>query len=363
MTRDGTILIYRTTVFVDGQEVVSILLLVTIVDDSILGYQHKEVADKYFDYLRSKAKIVVTFEPKKFVGFRIHYDRERGIMQLDQTDYIFKLAQMYGINKEDPTIDRACTEEDRIALAEGTPDEETVTLVRSMTGGMAWVAYGTRADVIAALKVATRTMHKPTPELVAFLKRLLQFLFNTRADKLTFKRGEWVTPDGTRANVNQIIAYVDSSWANAGPEFNMKSQYGFAIQLNGGCVAAGSGLSPCVADSSSYAEVMALHVASKDIVYLQQIIDVVYETLGQVAPKAIIMEDNTTAVAVMTNNKSATRSRHFNIKFFYLADLIQSGVMSIKYIPTAHQVADILTKATPAAIFQRLRKWLLGNVD
>ncbi len=69
----------------------------------------------------------------------------------------------------------------------------------------------------------------------------------------------------------------------------------------------------------------------------------------------MIFEDNTTAIAVMTNNKSATRSRHFDIKYFYLADLIQRGLVSIKYVATENQVADMLTKTTTAAVFQRLR--------
>jgi hypothetical protein len=46
---------YRTKAVINGREEESMLLLVTIVDDSILGYQHKEVAEKYFEYLRTKA--------------------------------------------------------------------------------------------------------------------------------------------------------------------------------------------------------------------------------------------------------------------------------------------------------------------
>jgi hypothetical protein len=71
VTRDGTILIFIATLVVNSQEIQSILLLVTVVDDSILGYKQREVADKYFEYLRSKEKIVVSYTPKVFVGLEI----------------------------------------------------------------------------------------------------------------------------------------------------------------------------------------------------------------------------------------------------------------------------------------------------
>jgi hypothetical protein len=203
-------------------------------------------------------------------------------------------------------------------------------------------------------------MHRPTPVLIDFLMHLMQWLFNTRLRQLTFRGDEgWETLDGTKIARNQLAVFVDSSYANAGPQFQMKSQYGFCILLNGACVAAGSGLGPHPVDSSSYAEVVALHVASKDILYLQQIVDVV--CCKSKPKRPIVFEDNTTAIAVMTNNKSATRSRHFAIKYFYLADFFQRSDMVLQYVTSEDQVADILTKATPPAIFNRLSKRLMGE--
>ena len=216
-------------------------------------------------------------------------------------------------------------------------------------------------DVTEPVKTAARYMHKPTSVLIEYLKHTMQWLFNKRERMLTFRKGEWKTLDGTTIAPNQMAVYVDSSYANAGPEMQMRLQYGYAILINGGCVAAKAGLGPHPVDSSSYAEVVALHVASKDVLYLQQIIDAVCK--GKNMPRPVIFEDNTTAIAVMTNNKSATRSRHFDIKYFYLADLIQRGLVSIKYVATENQVADMFTKTTTAAVFQRLSCRLMGDMD
>jgi hypothetical protein len=360
VTRDGTILMYRAKKVVNGREESSMLILITIVDDSILGYQDKEVAEKYFEYLQTKAKFVVSWTPKQFVGIEIDYDREKGILRLRQTDYINKALQKLGINKEDPTVTSPWLENADLGLADGEPDEVMVTKARTCIGVASWVANGTRKDLTAVVRTAARVMHKPKTGLIQFLMHLLQWIFNTRNRCLTFRRGEWKTLHGVTIANLQLAAYVDSSWANAGPEFQMRSQYGWCIMMGGACVAAGSGLGSFTVDSSSYAEVYALHKASKDIEYIQMIVNVIME--GNLPPKAIVFEDNTTAIAVMTNNKSATRSRHFDIKLFYMAGLIQRKVLDIAYVPTEHQVADMLTKDTPEHIFKRLSAALMGVI-
>lgn len=358
LTRDGTLLMYRTTVAVNGKEERSILILVTIVNDSILGYQHKEVAEKYFDYLRTKAKIVVSYSPKQFVGLEIDYDQNQRVMRIAQQAYTHKIAQKFGINKEDTTVSQWLEGAD-ISLAEEEADPEYVTKIRSMIGAVMWLGNGTRKDITAVVKTAARVMHRPKLSLEVFLLNLIQWLFNTRTRSLTYDGSKvWTAPDGTVIDINRVCAYVNSSYANAGVQFQMKSQYGYAIMINGGCTAAGSGLGAFTVDSSSYAEVYALHKASKDIEYIQVIASEIME--GD-QPAAIVFEDKTTAIVVMTNNKSVTRSRHFDIKLFYMADLIQRGIVILQYVTTEHQIADILTKATPTAIFKRLSAFLMGE--
>lgn len=359
LTRDGTLLIYRTTATVNGKVEKSILILVTIVDDSILGYQHKDVAEKYFDYLRTKAKIVVSYAPRQFVGLEIDYNQDQRVMRIGQQAYTHKIAQKFGVNKEDPVVTSPWLENADISLAEEEPDPDYVTKIRSMIGAVMWLGNGTRKDITAVVKTAARVMHRPKISLEAFLLNLIQWLFNTRTRTLTYDGSKaWTAPDGTVIDINRVCAYVDSSYANAGVQFQMKSQYGYAIMINGGCVAAGSGLGAFTVDSSSYAEVYALHKASKDIEYIQMIAN---EIMDGKQPAAIVFEDNTTAIAVMVNNKSVTRSRHFDIKLFYMADLIQRGIVILQYVTTEHQIADILTKATPTAIFNRLSAFLMGG--
>jgi hypothetical protein len=57
---------------------------------------------------------------------------------------------------------------------------------------------------------------------------------------------------------------------------------------------------------------------------------------------------------------SGKRTRHFNIKFFYITDLIQRQEVSIKYCPTDQMIADYMTKPLTGQKFHSFRKIIMN---
>jgi hypothetical protein len=57
-------------------------------------------------------------------------------------------------------------------------------------------------------------------------------------------------------------------------------------------------------------------------------------------------QDNTSAIKLEINGKesSGKRTRHFDIKFFYLTDLIKRGKMQVENCQTNEMDADYMTK-------------------
>ena len=76
----------------------------------------------------------------------------------------------------------------------------------------------------------------------------------------------------------------------------------------------------------------------------------------------IIYRDNTSSMKLEENGKSSSgrRTRHFNIKYFYITDLIQRGEVTIEYCPTNDMIADYMTKPITGAKFKRFRKQIMG---
>lgn len=53
------------------------------------------------------------------------------------------------------------------------------------------------------------------------------------------------------------------------------------------------------------------------------------------------------------------RSKHIDVKFYFLRDLRKDGTIDLKYCKSEDQAADMFTKALKRELFVKLRK-LLG---
>jgi len=70
----------------------------------------------------------------------------------------------------------------------------------------------------------------------------------------------------------------------------------------------------------------------------------------------IINCDNTSAINISKNPVQHFRTKYIVIKHHFLRDLVESKVVSLSFIPTDIQLADILTKPLDGSRFGSLRK-------
>ena len=57
-----------------------------------------------------------------------------------------------------------------------------------------------------------------------------------------------------------------------------------------------------------------------------------------------ILVDNQAAIAISQNPVFHGKTKHFNIKLFFLREVQKNGVVSLVYCKTEDQVADVFTK-------------------
>jgi hypothetical protein len=68
----------------------------------------------------------------------------------------------------------------------------------------------------------------------------------------------------------------------------------------------------------------------------------------------IINCDNTSAINISKNLVQHSRTKHIDIRHHFLRDLVESEVVSLSFIPTENQLADILTKTLVGSRFLSL---------
>ena len=76
----------------------------------------------------------------------------------------------------------------------------------------------------------------------------------------------------------------------------------------------------------------------------------------------ILYQDNQSAILLEKNGKasSSKRTKHVNIRFFFITDRVSKGELSIQWCPTGDMTADFWTKPVQGALFQKFRDQIMG---
>ncbi|RVW84559.1 Copia protein [Vitis vinifera] len=70
----------------------------------------------------------------------------------------------------------------------------------------------------------------------------------------------------------------------------------------------------------------------------------------------VVFCDNTSAINISKNPVLHSRTKHIDIRHHFIRDLVEDKVVSLEYVPTEGQIADILTKPLDVSRFESLRK-------
>jgi hypothetical protein len=86
-------------------------------------------------------------------------------------------------------------------------------------------------------------------------------------------------------------------------------------------------------------------------------------TFGCTNGEMHVYQDNKSSIRLETNGRgsSGKRTRHMNVRYFFIADRVKSKEIRIEYCPTGIMVADYFTKALQGMIFKQLRDMIMGN--
>ncbi|GKB79036.1 hypothetical protein Tco_0945931 [Tanacetum coccineum] len=61
--------------------------------------------------------------------------------------------------------------------------------------------------------------------------------------------------------------------------------------------------------------------------------------------KILMYSDNKSAIALCRNNVQHSRSKHIDIRYHFIKEKVENGVVELYFIRTEYQLADIFTKA------------------
>ena len=100
---------------------------------------------------------------------------------------------------------------------------------------------------------------------------------------------------------------------------------------------------------------MACHEATCHAIWLRNFISAL-EVVHSISRLLKLFCDNPAVVSFSRNTRSTSRSKHIDVKFFFVKEKVVESLISVEHTPTTSMLADPLTKDLPICVFQE--EWI-----
>ena len=137
----------------------------------------------------------------------------------------------------------------------------------------------------------------------------------------------------------KLKGYCDASYANLE---NYASLSGHVFILGDTAIAWSASRQPVIATSTSESEYIALLPCLQECLWIKRLLN----ELGYKQRTVQIFEDNEACIALAKNPQNHKRTRHIQVRYHWIRDVVRNGEVSLTPIKTDQQLADIFTKGT-----------------
>lgn len=233
------------------------------------------------------------------------------------------------------------------------PDDEEEILgpevpYLSAIGALLFLASHRRPDISFSLNLLARYSSCPTRRHWNGVKQILLYLQGTKDMGLYY----------TNSTERNLVGFADAGYMS--DPHTGRSQTGYVFTSSNTAISWRSVKQTMSATSSNHAEILAIHEASRECVWLRSVIHHIHESCGisssHKAP-TILHEDNTTCIDQLKEGYiKGDRTKHILPKFFFTHELQKSDDIIVQQVRSSDNLADLFTKALPTATS---RSWFM----
>jgi hypothetical protein len=217
-----------------------------------------------------------------------------------------------------------------------------------LTAKLLYLCKRARPDLQTTVAFLTTRVVQPNVDDWKKLTRCIRYLRGSKELFLTLEANEGI----------DIKWWIDASFA-VHPD--MKSHTGNTMSFGKGSVYSTSKKQRINTKSSTEAELVGVDDSMPLVVWTRNFL------IGQGYDISdnVVFQDNQSAMLLEKNGRASSgrRTRHINIRYFFVTDRVKSGEVRIEYCPTAEMVADFFTKPLQGSLFRKLRGIILNSPE
>ena len=317
-----------------------ICYLMCHVDDLLFVGTSNSIIDKLSTLLGTHFEIKDLGQIKHFLG--IDVIKENGVYSICQQAYIEKIAESFELSDIKPQTIPMNVSYYKLDHNKLLPNN---TEYRRLLGMLLYVATSSRPDIAAPVNILAQKTVNPSEWDFSELKHILAFLLKTKSHRLSMFSSEFKDIP--------LTAYSDANWAE--DRETRKSLSGILCLVHGGAVVWTSRKQTRVSQSSTESEYYAVGDAIKELIWLKQLLmDIDIDT----SRTTTLNCDNQSCIKLITNDKLSRRSKYFDTSYKFIKEAVENKIVELSYVPTEHNIADILTKPLNKNRLDYLRKLL-----
>ncbi|MGK3737709.1 MAG: hypothetical protein ACI90V_004556, partial [Bacillariaceae sp.] len=331
------------------------------VDDLKISHKKQSVIDSVLNDLNEtfgtskKPLSATTGDIHDYLGLTIDYSENQKV-KFTMYDYLEDILEempgdMNGTSPTPASDNLFDVDEDSPALSEKEAD-----FFHRTTARLLFAAKRARPDLQVAVAYLCTRVKSPNQSDYRKLTRVIKYLRLTVSIPLVLG---W---DGT----GQLTWSVDASFA---VHKDMRSHTGAVLSLGQGALVSMSLKQKINTKSSTEAELVGVDDAMNFVEWIQLFVEQQIRSinkdsiLNKMGNEIVIQQDNTSTIQLVKNGKqsSTKRTRHINIRYFYVTSKIKDGSMKVIYHPTKEMVSDYLTKPLQGSLFRTHRNSIMGH--
>jgi hypothetical protein len=316
-------------------------IIALYVDDLIVIGPHDERTESLKTKLGEKYQVKCLGVINEFLG--ISFKMDSGVLSMNLEKYIDKMLTKFKMTECKPVSNPG---DKSVSLNRDQcpkTDEEQRAMknvpYRELIGSLLFATTTLFPEINCAVSMLSEFLNNPGKIHWREAKRVLQYLKSVKKRCLIFRPSKHF----------KLHGYVDSDWGSNLD--NRRSRSGYVFKLGRCIISWSSTLQQSVAQSSAEAELMAATHATKQAIYLRDLLKFLdYEQ----SEATVLFEDNQACIRLSINPEFHKRTKHIEIREFYVREKVNSSEVKLIYIKTTENIADIFTKILPTNVFSYL---------
>ena len=290
----------------------------------------------------------------EYVGCKLERNYQTRSLKFTQPVMIQSFVDEFGVeDKEQELPAKPGQILPRCEPEQGMPEKKQKKF-RSGTGKLLHMMRWSRPDILNAVRELSKHMKNSNENHYKAMIKVMEYVRYTPNKGLVLRpHGHW---DGKQDFKFDIVGYSDATWGSD-PD-NRRSISGTAVMLNGAPVSMKSGQQLSTTLSSAEAELVAGTSCAQDMLYVKRTL----ESMGlAVTLPMMLYIDNKGTVDLANNWTVSGRTRHVEIKQYFLRELKEKAIILTRWKSGNTMAADLFTKNLPLALFQQHSQVFVGD--